>query len=182
MPKMKPFNPKNIQHVFASYILSKCNIIANDFIRKAGLKTVVFEEYAVWKQTPEGVGTVDEMVRLCREFLGRPIIVSQNLSDYGENMAAILTNVGQLLIGNIKSRLELDFIIQELELDNNPDIVTLLKEKGENVSIDDKYVFLYSDYNGKKAFVRSKQYNMFKEYFDTSANKKDMSEESEESE
>ena len=173
MPKIKEFDSTNMTHLFVSHVLSKCNSIAEDFVRTNpdDLKIVTVEEYGVFKKTPEGEMAVDDMVRLCRAFTGIPIIVSQNLTDYGDNLEAIMNNIGALFIGNIRSKTELDFIIKELELEDNQAIKKLLRKKGENDSAADKYVFLFVDHNDRKAFIRNKQYDLFSKYFDTSGNR-----------
>ncbi|WP_171015070.1 ATP-binding protein [Culicoidibacter larvae] len=177
MPKIDKYNENNMMHVFASYTLSKCNMLAEQMLHQIkGLKQITIEEYGVFRKTPEGSAAAEDILRLCRALLGSPTVVSQQLSDAGESLEAISNNIGQFFIGSISSKREREFIINELGLDQSPEVIEMLsdKTKSENVSIDEKFVFLWRDFNNRTAFVRNKQLPMFERYFDTSGNREEL--------
>ena len=94
------------------------------------------------------------------------LIILQNWSDLPES---IINNTGQFFIGNMKSKQEIELILDHFDLSNNSALASVLvnRTQDEGLSEVKKFNFLYCDYNNRKAITKLKFMNTFSKAFNT---------------
>lgn len=166
--ELQQYNPNALDHAIFSVVLSRVQGIVYNFMKSFGEEenVLIVDEYRVFKSIPGGETIVDNLVMQVRSWLTHLYIISQAPSDAS---AQIVNNIGQYFIGSLGSAEEIDHVLKNLQLDNHGMIkqVLLDKTKSEGVSEQDKYTFLYQDYNNRKCVTKMKIPNTFKEIFKT---------------
>lgn len=161
-------DPNQFDKIIFSVVLSRVREIVNSFMRRYQNeeKILICDEYKVWKGVPGGEQIIEDINRQCRSWLTLLFILTQSPSDVSNG---IIENTGQFFIGSIRSNEEIDFIIQELHLQDNAAIRSALMDrtKSEGVNKEKKYRFVYVDYNGRKCVTRLEIPEVFDDIFKT---------------
>ena len=127
------------------------------FIRleKGKPKTLLVDEAKLWSTIPGGLDVLVNNNLIARSELMNMLIILQNWSDLPES---IINNTGQFFIGNMKSKKEIELILEHFDLGNNSALASVLvnRTKDEGLSEAKKYNFLYCDYNNRKAITKLK--------------------------
>ena len=162
------YSEKDLNHRVSALIISKTTEITNMFIRleKGKPKTLLVDEAKLWSTIPGGLDVLVNNNLIARSELMNMLIILQNWSDLPES---IINNTGQFFIGNMKSKKEIELILEHFDLGNNSALASVLvnRTKDEGLSEAKKYNFLYCDYNNRKAITKLKFMNTFSKAFNT---------------
>lgn len=145
LPSITVFDHNDLDHVFASLIYRKIDILAEQFmIMDQSIKQITVEEYVRYKSVPGGAESVRNINRVAAGFKTFLDVVSQNLRDFDtEDEKGIFNNTGQFLIGTVETKDEIDFIVETLRL--SPTIASELDFNMVDKSNDErkKHVFFW---------------------------------------
>lgn len=162
------FDPNQMEHRIFSILISRTNEICNSFMRlfPNREKVIIFEEQRVWSAIEGGQKVIDHVVRQGRSHFVHTFIISQALSEIDEQ---ILNNVGQMFIGSLASKQEIEYISHFLGVEKHIHILNALKDhtKDEGRQEAKKYNMVYVDYNNRKCVVRMQIPDLFKQAFYT---------------
>ncbi|MDF9825180.1 hypothetical protein M2475_001614 [Breznakia sp. PF5-3] len=162
------FDPYQIKHAIFAICISKVTGIVNGFMKRFGVEenNLTFDEYRVWKAIPGGEDVVVNCVVTSRSWRTYPSVITQQLSDIN---AEILNNTGQIYVGSLKSSKEIEFVLQEMKLDDHDVVRGALIDRTQDEGVKDskKYVFLLQDYNNRKSLTKLNIPKTFKEAFTT---------------
>lgn len=162
------YDPNRLNNAIFSMLFSRVQGIIDGFMKRFSNKEtiIVFDEYKVYQKTPGGEAVVDNIVRQARTFQMHPFIITQELSSIP---SSILNNVGEIFVGSLKSTKEIEFILEEMKLENHPTVKGALidRTEDEGVSEEKKYNFLMQDYNNRKCLTKNKIPRCFFETFNT---------------
>ncbi len=154
-------------------VMDNVDSITYQFMRKDGIekKVVAFEEYEYFKNLMNSAEKmVNSMIRLVRGFGGLLKLITQQFSDVS---IAILDQMGQFYIGRMKSVSELKLVCEYFDL-NFEKFKFLIKKDDQVETEQEKYRFLYVDYNNRKSIVRQQFLDMFQTAFTTHLKRDDV--------
>jgi len=162
------YSEDDLNHRISALIISKTTEITNMFIRleKGKPKTLLVDEAKLWSTIPGGLDVLVNNNLIARSELMNMLIILQNWSDLPES---IINNTGQFFIGNMKSKQEIELILDHFDLSNNSALASVLvnRTQDEGLSEVKKFNFLYCDYNNRKAITKLKFMNTFSKAFNT---------------
>lgn len=161
-------DPNRLDNALFAVAFSRVQNIIVNFMKQFGNEEnmLVIDEYKRIKDTPGGEVIIENCVRQVRSWQTHMSIISQSLSDIS---SGILNNVGQIFVGSLKSSEEIDFILNEMKLNNHPTVRGALIDNttSEGASDSKKYVFLMQDYNNRKCLTKLVIPRCFSETFRT---------------
>ena len=162
------FQENNLEHSLFALIIAKTTEITNRFIRleKGKPKTLGIDEAKLWSTVPGGIDVLINNNLIARSELMNLSIILQNWSDIPNS---IINNSGQFFIGNMKSKEEIEHILNHFDLGKNTGLASMLMDrtKYEGMSEHKKFNFLYVDYNNRKAVTKLKFLDTFSKAFNT---------------
>lgn len=162
------YNNEDLTHRLSALVINKVTEITNMFIRleKGKPKTLLVDEAKLWSSIPGGLDVLVNNNLIARSELMNLLILLQNWSDLPDS---IINNTGQFFIGNMKSKKEIELILDHFDLSNNSALASTLidRTKNEGLSTAKQYNFLYCDYNNRKAITKLKFMETFSEAFRT---------------
>lgn len=162
------FNPNHQRQAIFAICMSKVTGIINSFARSYPDedKEVTFDEYKVWKSVPGGENVVINTVMTARSLRCFVNVISQQFSDINSE---ILNNTGQIYVGSLKSQKEIEYVLEEMKLENHNIVRNALIDRTQIEGADEskKYVFLFQDYNNRKSLAKLIMPRTFKEAFKT---------------
>ena len=94
------------------------------------------------------------------------MIITQSLSDIS---SSLLNNTGEIFVGSLKSSEEIEFVLDEMKLNNHQTVRSALIDRttAEGADENKKYVFLMQDYNNIKCLTKLIIPRCFSEIFRT---------------
>lgn len=159
---------EDLNHRLSALVINKTSEITNMFIRleKGSAKTLLVDEARLWMTIPGGRDILVNNNLIARSELMNLMIILQNWSDVPDS---IINNTGQFFIGNMKSKKEIDLILDHFDLGNNSALTAVLTDrtKAEGVNEARQHNFLYCDYNNRKCITKLKFMDTFKTAFNT---------------
>ena len=81
----------------------------------------------------------------------------------------MLNNTGEIFVGSLKSSEEIEFVLDEMKLNNHQTVRSALIDRttAEGADENKKYVFLMQDYNNRKCLTKLIIPRCFSEIFRT---------------
>lgn len=162
------YHEDDLEHRIYALIIGKTTEITNRFIRmeKGRPKTLLIDEAKLWSTVPGGVDVLVNNNLIARSELMNLLLILQNWSDLPDS---IINNTGQFFIGNMKSKKEIELILNHFDLASSSRLAGLLADRTKDEGLNEakKYNFLYVDYNNRKCMTKLKFLDTFSKAFNT---------------
>lgn len=161
-------DPNRLDNAIFALAFSRVQNIITNFMKQFGNEEniLIIDEYKRIKDTPGGEVIIENCARQVRSWQTHLILITQSLSDIS---SALLNNVGEIFVGSLKSSEEIEFVLEEMKLNNHQTVRSALIDRttAEGADENKKYVFLMQDYNNRKCLTKLIIPRCFSEVFRT---------------
>ena len=161
-------DPNRLDNAIFALAFSRVQNIITNFMKQFGNEEniLIVDEYKRIKDTPGGEVIIDNCARQVRSWQTHLLIITQSLSDIS---SSLLNNTGEIFVGSLKSSEEIEFVLDEMKLNNHQTVRSALIDRttAEGADENKKYVFLMQDYNNRKCLTKLIIPRCFSEIFRT---------------